>query len=212
MRMFTYAPMSIGTASCSASQFHCQPEASAVASVLVRLTSAPAGEVTWHLTGEVLRELPATVEADPVADSPQERLFRVLLPRPQPQRSTSSAMEQALPAELALSLATLPEATGQLGLLEVHSPTSRVAIRTTDLRPLPFRPTRNRLPPRKNSIGRKLARKSLARPLLLRFWQPGPGLRSTSEPAKPIRSEPGSRRSVFVPISPWMARASTKPD
>src|SRR5439155_13684543 len=59
---------------------NCQPEISAVGSIVVRLAPRPRGEVRWHLRGDELRELPALVE-NQLAAAADEAVYRLLLPR-----------------------------------------------------------------------------------------------------------------------------------
>lgn len=121
---------------------HVQPEASTVASVLVRLSPAPASEVSWRLVGETPRDLPATLETHPLIEPHNQKYYRVLLPRPLTTPFDIVAeWSQPIAGESDLTLVALPEATRQQGLLEVHSPSSRVAIHIADLQPLPFAPS-----------------------------------------------------------------------
>ncbi len=119
----------------------CQPEASAVGSILVGLSPPPAGVMSWRMAGDATQELPAIREKRAAGATSPEHYFRVVLPRPQ----TSSFQltgEWATTAnsESELTLVSLPEAARQQGLLDIHASNARVSIQNHDLQPLPFAP------------------------------------------------------------------------
>jgi hypothetical protein len=115
----------------------CQPEATAVGMVVVRLSPRPRGAVSWRLALDETRELEATVEESsaltPVVD---EAVYRLLLPR-----SVNSPFEisgrWSVPGSGPVSLAWLPEANQQTAVVEVHSTVGPLEIETHEVRPLP---------------------------------------------------------------------------
>ncbi len=121
----------------------CQPEASAVGSVVVRLAPRPRGEVSWRLAGDDTREVAVVVEGQGAGTTTADGVvYRLVLPRPQ-----TTAFEivgrwsAAISSSSEVSLASLPEATRQTGIVEVHAPDGEALLRTSEVQPLP-RPQR----------------------------------------------------------------------
>jgi hypothetical protein len=121
----------------------CQPDASAVGSLVVRLTPRPRGDVAWRLAGEGGRELPAALEGSVAANS-DEAIYRLMLPRPQSSAFEVTGHWSAAPAAGdELSLAWLPEATRQTGQAEIHSLDGGLQIQAKGVQPLPRPPAPN---------------------------------------------------------------------
>jgi hypothetical protein len=94
----------------------CQPEASAVGSLVVRLAPRPRGEVTWRLAGEDTREVAAVLEGQGVGSAADEAVYRLLLPRPQTTGfEVAGSWSSPMSSSSEITLASLPEATRQTG-------------------------------------------------------------------------------------------------
>src|SRR5205814_2000621 len=120
---------------------HCQPEASAVAALAVRLAPRPIGAVVWRMGGDEGRELPAVLETrSPAAgeSSGDEAVYRLLLPRPRASAFAVLGECSAPGTDHRVTLAWLPEANTQSGQVEIHSADgSRLAIQADEVQPLP---------------------------------------------------------------------------
>jgi hypothetical protein len=119
----------------------CQPEASAVGSILVGLSPPPAGVMSWRMAGDTTQELPAIRETRATGTASPEHYFRVLLPRPQTASfQLTGEWVATASAESELTLVSLPEAARQQGLLDIHAINARISIENHELQPLPFAP------------------------------------------------------------------------
>jgi hypothetical protein len=118
---------------------HCQPETSNVASVVVRVTPRPLGEVTWRLASEESREIPALMDDSPLTGvAAEDAIYRLLLPRPYStpfeiigQWSTHQSSRDDV------SLVFLPAAIRQTGFVEVAAPDGDIFVRSQELQAVP---------------------------------------------------------------------------
>lgn len=118
----------------------CQPESSAVSALLVRIAPPPAAKAVWHLASDASRPLAVLVEP-PVATagSREEATYRILLPQPQNEVFEIHSRWAAPPSGTGeVSLAWLPEANRQLGLVEVFSPEHDVQVTAEQAESLPY--------------------------------------------------------------------------
>ncbi len=103
----------------------CQPQAAVVQSLLVRLAPRPVGGVSWRLVGEETRELTHAPVVEPAVAGGDDAVYRLTLARP---RSSPFEVRGELTAAGSanggheVSVAWLPEASAQVGLIEVDAP------------------------------------------------------------------------------------------
>jgi hypothetical protein len=102
----------------------CQPQASAVQSLLVRLAPRPLGDITWRLVGEEARGLTAAPVVEAGLTSGDDAIYRLTLARPRGMPFEVRGEMAAAPSAEGgheLSVAWLPEASSQTGLVEVFA-------------------------------------------------------------------------------------------
>ena len=119
----------------------CEPEISAVGSIAVRLSPRPRGDVVWRMGGQDSRELQAVVESPGGGSSTgDDVVHRVLLRAPQTTAFELIGQWHEPSTSSEVSLATVPEATRQTGLVEIHSEDGGVLVDAKGVQPLPRPP------------------------------------------------------------------------
>jgi hypothetical protein len=121
----------------------CLPNSSTVGQIVVRLSPRPAGNVNWTISGDEQRELqvePLTEPDGAASESGMDASYRLTLLRPRSEPFEIHA-EWLAPSssDTPLSLATVPDAAAQSGIVLVRSPKGNpLIVDTTEVDSLPI--------------------------------------------------------------------------
>jgi hypothetical protein len=122
-------------------QLTCEPESSAVSSVLVQLRPAPASDPPFRLAGDDRLLVANRVEGMAAAsDQPVPALYRVELPRPRDMAfQLDSTWSETVAAPTLVPLPEVPEATSLAAQVEIAGPLETpLTWQAEQLRPLPL--------------------------------------------------------------------------
>lgn len=118
----------------------CQPDNSNVASLLVRISPAPAGTVSWRLKGEESSDLQVSLSPPPKESATaEEALYRVTLARPRSAPFELLAEWSGKKTAAEIPLVWLPEAASLAGVVEIHALGGQaLALEAEAVQPLPL--------------------------------------------------------------------------